>query len=80
MLFTFDPELNTLAELVRDRGAELFVVGGHVRNTLLGLPVSDTDITSRLRPDEMTALCGEAGFKVVPKGIDFGMVEVHIGG
>ena len=79
MKLTFDPELNTLAELVRDKGAELFVVGGHVRNVLLGLRVSDTDITSRLRPDEMTDLCEKAGFKVVPKGIDFGMVEVHIG-
>ena len=79
MVFEFDPELHTLASLVRQRGAELFVVGGHVRNTLLGLPVSDTDVTSALRPDEMLALCGEAGFKVVPKGIAFGMVEVHIG-
>ncbi|MBO6060682.1 MAG: CCA tRNA nucleotidyltransferase [Clostridia bacterium] len=80
MTLTFDPELNTLSHLVRARGAELFVVGGHVRNVLLELPVSDTDITSRLRPDEMTALCEGAGFKVVPKGAAFGMVEVHIGG
>ena len=79
MTFTFDPELNTLAELVRDKGAELFVVGGHVRNVLLGLRISDTDITSALTPDEMTVLCERAGFKVVPKGVDFGMVEVHIG-
>ena len=79
MKLTFDEELNTLSSLVRARGAELFVVGGHVRNILLGLPVSDTDITSRLRPDEMLALCEEAGYKVVPKGIAFGMVEVHIG-
>ena len=79
MDFDFDPELKRLARLVRCRGAELFVVGGHVRNTLLGLPISDTDVTSRLRPDEMLALCAEAGFKVVPKGIAFGMVEVHIG-
>ena len=80
MDFNFDKELIELAEAVRDRGGRLFVVGGHVRNVLLGLRVSDTDVTSRLRPDEMLELCKERGFKVVPKGIAFGMVEVHIGG
>ena len=75
MEFKFDPELNTLARLVRERGCELFVVGGHVRNTLLGFRISDTDITSALTPDEMTGLCEKA----VPKGVDFGMVEIHIG-
>lgn len=79
MHLAFEPELIALAELVRDKGAELFVVGGFVRNSILGLPVSDTDITSSLLPEEMIALCDSAGFKVVPKGIDFGMVEVHIG-
>ncbi len=78
--FDFSPELIRFAELVRLRGAELFVVGGHVRNTLLGLPLSDTDVTSALRPEEIEALCGEAGIKTVPKGAAFGMVEVHMGG
>ncbi|MCR5808142.1 MAG: CCA tRNA nucleotidyltransferase [Clostridiales bacterium] len=79
-LFQFDPELLTLAGLVREKGGELFVVGGHVRNTLLGIPVSDTDVTSRLRPDEMLRLCRENGFGTVEKGLAFGMVEVHING
>ncbi len=79
MEFHFDHELIALSELVRARGAELFVVGGHVRNVLLGVPVSDTDITSRLRPDEIADICRMAGYKVVPKGIAFGMVEIHIG-
>jgi tRNA nucleotidyltransferase (CCA-adding enzyme) len=76
----FEPQLIRLAELVRDKGAELFVVGGHIRNTLLGVPISDTDIASALRPEEVVAMCEEAGLKTVPKGIAFGMVEVHIGG
>jgi len=76
----FDTELITLAEAFARRGFELFVVGGHVRNALLGLPVSDTDITSRMRPDEVKALCKDLGLKTVDKGIAFGMVEIHIGG
>lgn len=78
--FTFDEALTTLAHAMKRRGFELYVVGGHVRNTLLGLPVSDTDITSAMRPGEVKALCADMGLKTVDKGIAFGMVEIHMGG
>ncbi|MBO4385356.1 MAG: CCA tRNA nucleotidyltransferase [Clostridia bacterium] len=80
MSFDFERELIKLGELFRQNGGRLFVVGGRVRNALLGLPVSDTDITSVLRPDEVTDICLAAGYKIVPKGIAFGMVEIHAGG
>ena len=69
-----------IAERVSARGCRLFAVGGLVRNTLLGLPVSDIDICSALTPDETIELAHEMGFKVVPKGIAFGMVEIHADG
>ena len=78
--FTFNESLITLARAFAGRGFKLFIVGGHVRNTLLGLPVSDTDITSAMRPDEVKKLCGELGLHTVDKGIKFGMVEIHVGG
>ena len=78
--FTFDESLMTLAHAFEGRGYELFVVGGHVRNVLLGLPISDTDITSAMRPAEVKKLCGDMGLKTVDKGIKFGMVEIHIDG
>ncbi len=80
MEFGFENELCELARRTAERGARLFVVGGRVRNAFLGLRVSDTDVTSALRPDEVVRLAQEAGWKVVPKGAAFGMVEVHIGG
>ncbi|MBO4848310.1 MAG: CCA tRNA nucleotidyltransferase [Clostridia bacterium] len=79
MNFAFEPELIRLAELFHGKGFLLCVVGGRVRNSLMGLPLSDTDVTSAMRPEEVIALCRENGFAVVPKGLDFGMVEVHIG-
>ena len=69
-----------IAERISARGCRLFAVGGLVRNTLLGLPVSDIDICSALTPDETIELVHEMGFKVVPKGIAFGMVEIHADG
>lgn len=51
-----------IAERISARGCRLFAVGGLVRNTLLGLPVSDIDICSALTPDETIAdIVHEAG-------------------
>lgn len=51
-----------------------------VRNPRLGLPISDMDITSALRPEGVLALCEGKGYGVVKKGLAFGMVEIHLGG
>ena len=49
-------------------------VGGCVRNSLLGRPVDDIDIATRLRPEETMAALTEAGLKAVPTGIEHGTV------
>ena len=50
------------------------LVGGAVRDALLGLPVSDVDLATRLLPDEVMRRLGAAGVKAVPTGIDHGTV------
>lgn len=72
-----------LVQLARDfqeAGVRLYGVGGMVRNPRLGLPISDMDITSALRPEGVLALCQGKGYGVVKKGLAFGMVEIHLGG
>ena len=49
-------------------------VGGAVRDELLGLPVSDIDLATRLRPDEVVERLEAAGIKAVPTGIEHGTV------
>src|SRR5215216_5018897 len=49
-------------------------VGGAVRDDLLGLPVSDIDLATRLRPDEVVERLEAVGVKVVPTGIAHGTV------
>jgi len=49
-------------------------VGGAVRDELLGLPVSDVDFATRLRPDEVIERLEKAHIKAVPTGIDHGTV------
>jgi len=55
-------------------------VGGCVRNTLLGQPVSDLDIATRLTPDQVTAALKAAGLKAVPTGVEHGTVTAVSGG
>ena len=49
-------------------------VGGCVRNTLIGKPVSDLDIATRLTPEAVTAALKAAGLKAVPTGVEHGTV------
>lgn len=50
------------------------VVGGAVRNTVIGAPVDDIDIATTLTPEEVTAALVDAGLKAIPTGVDHGTV------
>lgn len=64
-----------LAALVEALGAEhARYVGGAVRDTVLGLPVSDVDIATRHDPDMVMAKLRSAGIKSIPTGIAHGTV------
>jgi poly(A) polymerase len=72
------PATRVLALLNAD-GEEARVVGGAVRNTLLGLTVGDIDIATTALPDEVVRRAGAAGIKSVPTGIAHGTVTLVVG-
>ena len=49
-------------------------VGGAVRDELLGLPVSDVDLATKLQPEEVVERLEAARIKAVPTGIDHGTI------
>lgn len=57
-------------------GEETRVVGGAVRNLLLGEPASDIDLATTALPEETARRGRAAGFKAVPTGIDHGTVTL----
>ncbi len=72
-----DPAL--LALLAALDGPEVTrVVGGAVRDTLVGLPVKDFDLATRLLPDAVIAKLKAAGIKSVPTGIAHGTITAVI--
>jgi poly(A) polymerase len=68
-----------LALLNRDH-QEARVVGGAVRNALLGIPHGDVDIATTALPAEVMRRAAAAGFKPVPTGVAHGTVTVVIDG
>ena len=66
-----------MPQLLRALGAEsgeTRYVGGCVRDTLLGLAVSDIDLATRLQPDAVIERLARARIKSVPTGIAHGTV------
>lgn len=68
-----------LAALDADGGTTRFV-GGAVRDWLLGLPVSDIDLATRLKPEAVMAALEGAGIRAVPTGLQHGTVTAVSGG
>jgi poly(A) polymerase len=62
-----------LAALGAEEGLTRYV-GGAVRDELLGLPVNDVDLATRIPPEEVIRRLEKAKIKAVPTGLDHGTV------
>ena len=66
-------ELQKLNKIFSQNGFEAYLVGGAVRDVLLGKEASDWDVTTNAKPDQVMKIFN----KVIPTGIDHGTVTVH---
>ena len=67
------PEIKEVLETLHNHGFEGYVVGGAVRDTLLGRPVSDYDITTNALPEQVKSLFE----KTIDTGLQHGTVTVR---
>ncbi len=74
------PSLRRVFDVLNVDGGEVRVVGGAVRNSLMGLPAGDIDMATTWRPEDVSERARAAGIKVVPTGIDHGTVTLVIDG
>ncbi len=72
--------LRDIMDVMNGGGEETRIVGGAVRNALMGLPVGDVDLATTARPESVSARAQKAGFKPVPTGIEHGTVTVVVRG
>jgi poly(A) polymerase len=69
-----------LLDILNGEGEETRIVGGAVRNALIGLPTGDIDLATTALPPSVITRAKAAGFKPVPTGIEHGTVTVVVRG
>jgi tRNA nucleotidyltransferase/poly(A) polymerase len=67
-------------ELLNADGEEARVVGGAVRNALMGRSVAEIDIATTAVPDEVMRRAGAANVRFAPTGVDHGTVTLIVDG
>lgn len=75
------PELRRLEAQFRHNRHQLYLVGGYLRDLLLGLPVEakDVDLATDAQPDETLALARRLGWPTYAVGKRFGTIGAHHG-
>ena len=67
-----------LFRIFRDKGEELYLVGGYVRDLLLGRATEDFDFATSALPEVTRSILESSGFKAIPIGIEFGTVATFL--
>ena len=73
------PLLRALGELFHRAGEDVYLVGGSVRDALMGRPVSDLDFATSAHPEKVLGIVGEWADTVWDVGIRFGTVGARVG-
>ncbi len=72
----FKPASKTAVNILKEHGYEAFLIGGSVRDFIMGLPIGDIDITTNAVPSQVKEAFRD--FRVIETGIKHGTVTVLI--
>lgn len=75
-----DEGLRAIVGALEVSGATVLIVGGAVRDALLGRRVGDIDLATPENPETVLKRLRDAGIKSVPTGVDHGTVTAVAGG
>ncbi len=75
-----DPAVARALAVLDGHGEETRIVGGAVRNALIGAPTADVDMATTATPDVVMQRAKDAGLRCVPTGFDHGTVTVIVAG
>lgn len=74
------PQLQTLRTHFQARGLDLRLVGGCVRDMLMGQTPKDVDLCTDATPDEQIQIYTENGYQFIPTGLAHGTITVMLDG
>ena len=70
-------DIKKIYKLFKKNGKQLYVVGGAVRDAILGKSPKDFDLATDAKPDEVETIAKQGKFKTVDVGKSFGVVMVN---
>lgn len=69
-------DIQQIKDVFKKNGFKLYVVGGAVRDALLNKTPKDYDLATDAVPDKVEEIMTKAGFKTLPTGKAFGVINV----
>lgn len=79
MMFVVGEELRLLSELFHKKKSCLYIVGGYVRNKIIGIPDNqnlDVDLCSKSTPEEILNILKDSYFEIENIDNTFGVVKI----
>ena len=73
-------EVQEIMSVISEYGATSYVVGGCVRDSILGREPHDWDICTPALACELLVEFEEKGYRVIPTGLQHGTITVHLNG
>lgn len=77
-MFDLPDEIDLILDMLECAGYDAYLVGGAVRDMIMGKPAHDYDITTSSTPEETEEVF--SGFRVIETGIKHGTVTVLVNG
>lgn len=69
-------DIMAISNVFAQNGYQLLLVGGCVRDAVMGKAPKDYDLVTDALPDEVERIMGAAGYKTLPTGKAFGIINV----
>lgn len=69
-------DIEAINQVFAENGHSLYLVGGCVRDAVMGKKPKDFDLATDAMPDKVEWMMGKAGYKTLPTGKSFGIINV----
>lgn len=71
-------QIKKIFDILIENGYQCYIIGGAVRDIIMGVEPKDYDFATSALPNEITDVFTSQGYKVIPTGIQHGTVSVLI--
>ena len=73
---TIPKDILDISDIFKQNSFKLFIVGGAVRDAVLGQVPKDYDLATDATPDQVEQIMAKSGFRTLPTGKAFGVINV----